>query len=482
MTTQAEFRAQLVSSICFDSLAEFVEETSGYGLHSWQYILCKRLEKLATQKGQRILIHAPPQVGKSQIVSKRLPAWLVWRNKRVRIILAAYNKTHAGGLIESAKNATQHEVLQGEITWVKSNDDDGSFTKERFDLNDAQPNLIGVGLDSGFTGKNADLLVIDDPYPNAEDARSEAYNRKVRSFWTETAEPRLMANPDSNVVVMFHRYHEQDIAGFLLDTGIKWEVITFPAIADGNPNDPTNRELGEPLSPFHSIDALLAKQIDDPKTFAGQFQGSPLVEGERLFEPWMFEDRLIEPDAAPSIRSWFRGLDTAFTVKSYSDKSGTVKCAFDQFDNLILRGFHTEKLQPGDLTDWIEKLAGREQGTSWVVEMHNAGFAAVERLRRIGVPVIEQKIGASQGSKLQRAFILHDLCYRRKVFIVKEGHWQEFMTQLYSFTGDPKLKEKDDLIDPVTTVTTYLKESKSKYVNEERLIPNKYLIANPRRD
>jgi phage terminase large subunit-like protein len=138
-------------------------------------------------------------------------------------------------------------------------------------------------------------------------------------------------------------------------------------------------------------------------------------------------------------------------------------------------------MNPGDLTDWIEKIAEREQGTSWVVEMHNAGFAAVERLRRIGVPVIEQKIGTAQGSKLQRAFVLHDLSYRRKVFIVKEGHWQEFMTQLYSFTGDPKLNEKDDLIDPVTTVTTYLKESKSKYVSDERTIPNKYLIETPSR-
>ena len=209
----SDVERQLRSEIAKESLSDFVEETSGYKLHPWQLILCDRLEKLKDQKGQRLLIHAPPQVGKSQIVSKRFPAWLVWRNKTIRIILAAYNKTHAGGLIDSAKNAGLHEVVQGAIEWAKSNADDGTFTKERLSLNDAQPSIIGVGLDSSFTGKNADLLILDDPYPNAEAARSEAYNRSVRSFWEETAEPRLMANPDSNVVVMFHRYHENDIVG-----------------------------------------------------------------------------------------------------------------------------------------------------------------------------------------------------------------------------------------------------------------------------
>jgi len=257
--TKQELRKQLEASLAKDSLRHFVELTSGFNLHPWQVILCERLEKLKDQKGQRLLIHAPPQVGKSQIVSKRLPAWLIWNNKKIRIILAAYNKTHGGGLVDSAKAAALHELLGGSITWVKSNDDDGHFTPERLKLNDSQPNLIGVGLDSGFTGKNADLLIIDDPYPNADTARSEAYNRAVRSFWEETAEPRLLANPDSNVVVMFHRYHENDIAGYLQTRG-DWEVITFPAIADGDENDPTCREQGELLSLFHTLESLLKKK------------------------------------------------------------------------------------------------------------------------------------------------------------------------------------------------------------------------------
>lgn len=464
--------------IAFACFGDFVVGTSGFELHAWQKLLTKRLEDLAEQKGQRLMVAAPPQVGKSQIVSKRYPAWLVWRQPKIRIILAAYNKMHACSLIEAAKNTTLHPIIQDSkspVKWGKSSEDEGSYTLQRMGLNDAQPSLLGVGLDSGFTGRNADLLVLDDPYSNAESARSAADNRRIRSFWEETAEPRLMANPDANVVVMFHRYHEDDIAGYLLRKD-KWEVMNFPALADGDPNDPTGRAEGEVLSPFHDREWLLRKQQDDPKTFAGQFQGKPLAEGERLFEPWMFEERFVEPDRVPVLSPWYRGVDTAYEVRSYADQTATVRCAYDMHGNLWLRGFETERRQPGEMVEWMERIAEREtRSTQWVVEQHNAGFAVIDRLRRLGFSVIAQKIGAAQGSKLQRAFTLHNLAYARKVYIVKDGNWEAFMSQLYGFTGDPKLKERDDLIDAVTVVTTHLRETKS--TSSVIVPPNRYLLG-----
>lgn len=448
----------VVTEQCRRSLARYVSETSGFQLHPWQLLLCDRLQKLSTQTGQRILIHAPPQVGKSAVLSKRLPAWLIWQNPKIRIIIAAYNKIHAGALIDSSKKAALHSILGGAIEWAKANMDDGCFTPERLALNDAQPSLIGVGLDSSFTGKNADLLIVDDPYPNAEASRSDAYNRVVRSFWEETAEPRLMANPEANVVVMFHRYHENDIAGYLMERG-DWEVICFPAIADGDLFDPTGRERGELLSPFHTLEVLLAKQAGDPKTFAGQFQGKPIAEGERMFEPWMFEDRFLEPTRVPSLRTWYRGVDTAMSDKAYADCSATARVAFDDAGNLYLRGFGKRRLTPGPLVDWMETMALRESRVQpWICEMQTNGSAVADRLMRLGFPVVRQKVQGAQGGKRERAFTLHTLAYARKVYIVKEGQWEDFMQELWSFTGDPKLGETDDLIDAVSVVLTYLKE------------------------
>jgi hypothetical protein len=57
--------------------------------------LCRRLQELATTTGRRLLICAPPQFGKSVIVSQRFPAWLLGEKPTHRVKVACYNVTHA---------------------------------------------------------------------------------------------------------------------------------------------------------------------------------------------------------------------------------------------------------------------------------------------------------------------------------------------------------------------------------------------------
>src|ERR1051325_8837846 len=72
-------------------LADFVEATCHFSLEYWQKIITSRLELLTYQKGQRLLLHAFPQSGKSVIVSQRFPAWLLGRTPNHRIRRACYN-------------------------------------------------------------------------------------------------------------------------------------------------------------------------------------------------------------------------------------------------------------------------------------------------------------------------------------------------------------------------------------------------------
>jgi broad-specificity NMP kinase len=62
-----------------------------------------------------------------------------------------------------------------------------------------------------------DDLIIDDPYKNAQEARSPAVNVMLRDWWQQVVLSRL--NPDANVVVMFHRWWEGDFAGWLIEQG-----------------------------------------------------------------------------------------------------------------------------------------------------------------------------------------------------------------------------------------------------------------------
>ncbi len=457
-----QLRKAATAELLRRDLGFFTELTSGFKLHHWQRCLADRLSQLAHQKGQMLLIHAPPQVGKSQIVSKRLPLWNTLRDRNHRTAIACYNKTKAAEFARVNNLVVEAGILKPyfpDFKFARWSDDAGGYTPERLLFPDAQPSIAAFGIDSGFVGTGCDTLVLDDPYPNAEAARSDASNRSIRSFWEETAEPRLMANADSNVVVMFHRYHEMDIAGYLMTRSDRWELLTFPAIADGDPNDPTGREIGEVLSPKLDYDSLIRKQADDPKTFAGQFQGKPLVEGEKPFTRDMFH--IV--DTCPRLANWYRGIDTALGDKVYNDSSATCVMAFDVHGNLWIRDFKKARVPYNRIDEWIEREVEKYPNALNVVELQTMGGLVYSYLKRKGYNIKGQEITAKQGGKRARAYSLVDLAVQGKVYIVREGQYEEFLEELLAFTGDPKMKEKDDIIDSVTVVLTYIKESKTKY-------------------
>src|SRR5207253_11184705 len=63
-------------------------------------------------RAKRILIHAPPQYGKSIIVSKRFPAWALGKDPKLRIVLAGYNVGHASGFCEVVRDIMAGELYQ----------------------------------------------------------------------------------------------------------------------------------------------------------------------------------------------------------------------------------------------------------------------------------------------------------------------------------------------------------------------------------
>ena len=115
---------------------------------------------------------------------------------------------------------------------------------------------------------------------------------------------------------MFHRYHEDDLAGRLLQEG-GWEYYRFPALADANEDgsDPTGREAGELLSPRRSGEWLAAQETGNPLTSLGQFQGRPTV-GRG---PVLQSRRLNTVGAVPAGARRVRYLDLAGAAPGRGD-------------------------------------------------------------------------------------------------------------------------------------------------------------------
>lgn len=261
-----------------NTLTEFVESTVAFKLHDWQKLhLCPLLERLRTEKGLRILLCAPPQYGKSVIVSQRLPAYLIGHNPITRIGLACYNQTHAsnfGAVVRDLMASAEYAEMFPDSVVSKNEAAGEFFTAPRKALNDAQPSFKAMGLGSGFVGRGVDTLFIDDPYASEADAASELVNGSVWRWWTGTTSPRI--KEETNVVVMYHPYTDDDLAARLEREG-GWQKVRFPAIADENEDgtDPTGREVGEVLSPMRSLTELLAEKARNAVVFMAQFQGKP---------------------------------------------------------------------------------------------------------------------------------------------------------------------------------------------------------------
>src|SRR5438067_1595581 len=150
------------------SFLKFFNSTIAFEPHPWQKKhLCPLLQRLTEKKGVRVLIHGPPQYGKSLPVSKRFPAYALGVNPLLRIILAGYNVSHAKMFCEVVRDVMRGPEYRKMFPYEgcqipKTSSAEGFSTFARAALNDGQDSLTPVGLLSGFTGKGADILIIDD--------------------------------------------------------------------------------------------------------------------------------------------------------------------------------------------------------------------------------------------------------------------------------------------------------------------------------
>jgi len=174
-------------------------------------------------KPLRVIVDMPPRHGKSELCSHWLPAWFlaVWPRKRV--ILASYEADFAATWGRKVRNTLQESGL-GVISPESQAADHWETTQGG--------GMVTAGVGGPITGRGADLLIIDDPVKNSEEANSPTYREHMWEWWQTTARPRL--EPGASIVVIMTRWHVDDLVGRLLaDNSEPWEHRVLPAITDG---------------------------------------------------------------------------------------------------------------------------------------------------------------------------------------------------------------------------------------------------------
>jgi len=231
------------------------------------------------------MVTMPPRHGKSELVTKRFPAWWLGNNPKGQIITASYNSDLARDFGRSVRNIVNGPRYANIFDTRLASD---SKAADRWNTN-KDGAYVAAGVGTAVTGRGADLLIIDDPLKDRAEADSELQRENVWNWFTSTAYTRLM--PGGAVIVVQTRWHEDDLSGRLLEQmgagGDQYFQLDLPAI----------NEKGEALWPSrYDLRALQRiRSAIGPRDWSALYQQNPTPDEGTFFKREWFRRHKAVP-------------------------------------------------------------------------------------------------------------------------------------------------------------------------------------------
>jgi len=253
------------------------------------------------QKGniKRLIVTMPPQHGKSEGSSRRLPAYMLGKNPELKIAIASYNTTFASKfnrdiqrIIDTKKYNDifpDTKLSASNVVTISSNYLRNSL---EFEIVGHTGSLKSIGRGGALTGSKVDIMIMDDLYKDYMEGNSPIVREAVWDWYTSVVSTRLHNN--SQQLIVFTRWHEEDLIGKLEALGkvkelnslddihnIKlkhdeWFKVNFEAIKEGTKTPLDDRNAGASLwENLHSKESLLSSMEMDVEKFKCLHQGNP---------------------------------------------------------------------------------------------------------------------------------------------------------------------------------------------------------------
>ena len=440
------------------SLLNFTTYTYPAYEANWHHrALCRYLDRFAFGDITRLMVFMPPRHGKSELVSRRLPAYIFGRDPDASIIATSYGADLAARMnrdVQRIIDSPSYEVLFPETTLfgqMVRTTAKGSYLRNSdiFEIVGHKGAYTCAGVGGAITGMGCNYGIIDDPYKNRQDAESATVRNTVWDWYTSTFYTRL--EKGARVLITLTRWHEDDLAGRLLKLAQsdpmadQWTVITFPAVADDVLCQDDPRQTGEALWPgkYTELDLQKTKATIGSYEWAALYQQRPSSrEGNMLNRAWWqyYSKRPDKFDVV--IQSWdmaFKDNTTSdFVVGQVWGRTGADKYLLDQVRDRM--DFTTTLRAVRTLSDkW-------PQATAKLIEDKANGTAVMNTLQRriSGLIAVEP-----YGSKEARAAAVSPQIESGNVFLPSPdiAPWiSEFIEECAAF---PK-GINDDQVDAMT--------------------------------
>ena len=273
-------------------LAAYIGFTSPkYKQSGFSAAVCAALDMFIDdmQAGRRpiLVLQAPPQHGKSEIVSRKLPAFILGRFPDWRVGGASYSDELANAMAQDVRRNLADDRHKKLFPQPEE--------KRRYDVNrtgeftapGGSGGYLGVGVGAGLTGRPLDIGIIDDPVKNEKEALSPTVKEGHWNWYQSVFTTRLSEN--SGQIIMATSWAEDDLPGRVMSHfkgDPRLTVLRFPAInmrgeVGYNPQLPEG-----PLVPeLHSLAKLQeTKGLLSDYWWAALYQQNPRPLGGNVFK------------------------------------------------------------------------------------------------------------------------------------------------------------------------------------------------------
>jgi predicted phage terminase large subunit-like protein len=427
-----EYAARHASTSARQPFAPWLKSITPDWQWDWLHLqfIREQLARVTAGEINKLMLFVPPRHGKSEMVTVRYSAWRLERNPGQRVIIGAYNQTLA--------NKFSRKVRRIAIERNLPIDRKRTASEEWETL--AGGGLRAVGVGAGVTGMGGDLIVIDDPVKNRAEANSSTYRDKVWSWYTDDLYTRL--EPGGQMVLIMTRWHEDDLAGRILESedGPNWTVVSLPALAEGN--DPLGRPSGTALCPDrYDVDALgKIKTAIGSRAFASLYQQRPVEQEGGMFRRSYFAAVQQSPEIDAMVRYW----DMAATAGDGDYTAGVLMGRGSDGRYYVLDVVHGQ--WSTNERDERIKAAAKGDGAAvvqWIEE--EPGSSGKDRtaylIRNLaGIPIRAERV---TGDKQTRAEPFAAQCEAGNVSIVRASWNGAFIDELCMFPNGAH----DDMVD-----------------------------------
>ena len=134
-------------------------------------LIAEKLEEIERGDIRRLIVTMPPRFGKTELICRKFPSWVLGRNPAMNLIGVSYGDDFASEEIgrptrNIIKNPRYSNVFEG----VRLADDSQAQASMR--IANHEGSFRAIGMDGQITGRGAHIKCIDDPIKNEEEAQS----------------------------------------------------------------------------------------------------------------------------------------------------------------------------------------------------------------------------------------------------------------------------------------------------------------------